>query len=458
MFKTTFNFVCFSIFLSNFIFSEKILIKIPTRERPDKFFCTLDKYVELLSGNHKIEFVVSCDTDDISMNNNETILRLKKYKNLFFYFSPRTNKIDAINRDIDKHLDFDVLIASSDDMVPKVENYDEIIINSMKANFPDFDGILNYHDGFYGHQLNTIPIIGKRFYEKFNYIYYPEYWSVCCDVELTIVSRLINKEACFDQVLFEHQHPCHGFKGDALYQYNESSKFYSHDRSLLYKRFAKQFGLKSRDFQISTLPTSYDLYGNQIPPIKWSILICTLDERSEAFERLFLKLIKQIEKNDLTSKIEIVFFKDNRDVNVGTKRNSLLKSAKGEYLCFIDDDDDISDFYISSIYECLKSNPDNVSLRGFLKSPGLKPEKFFHSISIKSYSKIGKTYLRYPNHLNVIRSSIAKKYKFPEKNYGEDYDWATQILYAGELKKEAMLRNYVYIYQFDPLKSATVGR
>jgi hypothetical protein len=458
MYKTAITFIYFSIFLSNIIFSERILIKIPTRERPDKFFSTLDKYVELLSGNHKIEFVVSCDTDDISMNNSETILRLKKYKNLFFYFSPRTNKIDAINRDIDKHLDFDVLIASSDDMVPKVENYDEIIINNMKANFPDFDGILNYHDGFYGHQLNTIPIIGKRFYEKFNYIYYPEYWSVCCDVELTIVSRLINKEACFDQVLFQHQHPCHGFKGDALYQYNESSKFYSHDRPLLYKRMAQNFGLNYKNFENNKLPSTYELYDNRVPSVKWSILMCTLDERSNAFEKLFLKLISQIERNNLTSKIEIIFFKDNRDVNVGRKRNLLLDAAKGEYLCFIDDDDDISDFYISSIYKCLESNPDNVSLKGIYKAVGSKPEKFFHSISIKSYSKIGDTYLRYPNHLNAIKSSIAKKYKFPEKNYTEDYDWATQIMKSGELKKEASLKKFVYIYQYDPNRSATLGR
>ena len=258
MLKWPYSFFYLAIFISNIIFSEKILIKIPTRERPDKFFATLDKYVELLSGNHQIEFVVSCDTDDVSMNNSETIKRLKKYRNLFFYFSPRTNKIDAINRDIDKHLDFDVLIASSDDMVPKVENYDEIIIKNMKESFPDFDGVLNYHDGFYGHQLNTIPIIGKNFYQKFNYIYYPEYWSVCCDVELTIVSRLINKEACFEKVLFEHQHPCHGFEGDSLYQHNESSKFYSHDRPLLYRRMAQNFGLNYKSFENNKLPTTYE--------------------------------------------------------------------------------------------------------------------------------------------------------------------------------------------------------
>ena len=439
-------------------FSEKILIKIPTRERPEKFLSVLEKYKSYLSGKHEVFFVVSCDLDDISMNNPQVIQKLSSYSNVFVYFEKRSNKIGAINRDIDKHLDFDILIAGSDDMVPKKIGYDEIIVRDMKQSFPELDGVINYHDGFLGHQLNTIPIIGKKYYNRFNYIYHPSYLSVCCDVELTIVSRLLGKETCSQTVLFEHQHPVYGFQGDDLYVYNESSKFHLHDKTNLHKRMAKNFDLHFSEFQGNILPSSYSLYGGVDRKIKWSILICTLQERSGKFEDLFRKILNQIEKAHLTDKIEVVFFLDNREEPVGKKRNALLNAAHGEYLCFIDDDDDISDQYVNCIYSKLIDDPDCLSLQGVLKSPGNPNRKFYHSIDVKKYHQIGNCYFRFPNHLNVIKSSIAKQFKFPEKNYSEDYDWAFSILESGLLKKEAKIKKFLYIYDYNPKTSATLNR
>lgn len=450
-------FFYFFLIFSSSCFSEKILIKIPTRERPDKFFSTLNSYINLSSNEHEIIFLISCDEDDIQMNNSDVKSKLEKLPNLYYYFSPRQTKIEAINRDLNNHSEFDLLIAASDDMVPKVKNYDKIIVEKMRESFPEFDGVLNFNDGFIGHQLNTIPIIGKNYYKKFNYIYHPDYKSVCCDLELTLVSRLLGKEACFNEVLFLHQHPTYGYAVDSLYIYNESSQFHAKDKTLLHKRFAKNFDLQLEEIKNNKILSSFDLYGSVNQDIKWSILICTLDERSDQFYLLLKKIMSQIEYNNLTQEVEVLFYKDNREVSVGRKRNALLKAAKGKYLCFIDDDDDISDFYVSSIYKKLEEIPDCVSLKGIIIHDG-KKEKFVHSIKIKEYGKIGTYYLRYPNHLNVIKSSIAKQFDFPEKNYGEDFDWATKIYKSGLLIKESSLNRYVYIYRYDSKKSATVNR
>ena len=45
-----------------------ILCKIPTRSRPDKFFATLDSFVQKESGEHNIHYLISIDNDDESMH------------------------------------------------------------------------------------------------------------------------------------------------------------------------------------------------------------------------------------------------------------------------------------------------------------------------------------------------------------------------------------------------------
>ena len=46
-----------------------ILIKFPSRGRPDKFKDTFSTYANLASNLHNIQFVCSFDEDDILMNN-----------------------------------------------------------------------------------------------------------------------------------------------------------------------------------------------------------------------------------------------------------------------------------------------------------------------------------------------------------------------------------------------------
>lgn len=182
--------------------------------------------------------------------------------------------------------------------------------------------------------------------------------------------------------------------------------------------------------------------------VKWSILICTIDEREELFSKLYSKLISQISKNHLEGKVEILFFKDNRELSIGYKRNQLLQASHGEYVCFIDDDDDISDDYIQILYEKISHNPDTVSLCGILLQEGLPPRRFYHSIAYQEYTSLGRRCFRPPNHLNVIRASIAKQFFFADISYGEDTDWAMRICKSGLLKKEEQVNSPYYFYRY----------
>lgn len=181
--------------------------------------------------------------------------------------------------------------------------------------------------------------------------------------------------------------------------------------------------------------------------MKLSILICGLSNRVESREILLSELSKQYKGND----IEVITEVDNGAMSIGYKRNLLLSKAKGEYLCFIDDDDEISSDYILKALTALGHNPDCCSLTGVYTTNGDNPEIFEHSIQYKEYktNKFGAvTYERYPNHLNIIRSSIAKKFRFLEISHGEDTDWATQIFNSGLLKTEATIKGVIYHYKF----------
>jgi hypothetical protein len=445
----------FFLFLNVFLFSEpKLLIKIATRERTTQFFDCLQTYYDNLSGNCDVVFLVSCDSDDLSMNNPDVISQMEQLPNLFFYFSKRCTKIEAINRDVEKHLDFDVLLCASDDMFVAKKNFDEIICTTMLETFPDLDGVLNFNDGYTDDRLNTYPILGKKYYERFGYIYHPEYKSFYCDLELTIVSRMLKKDKSVLEILIEHRHPAAGYSEDNLYRHNDSMGMPMHDKLLFYKRRACNFELKEEEILEDSLPTSLDTSTNLRDNlnVKWSILICTLDERTLQFQRLYTKLLQQIEKFRLTTQVEVIFFKDNRTHSVGYKRNKLLENSRGKYVCFIDDDDDISDAYVSLIYNALKSNPDCVSLVGRLIEEGKKTCKFCHSNHFKTYSSKGNKYFRPPNHLNTIKAEIAKKFKFPERNRHEDLEWAMQLAQSGLLKREAKVSEVLYFYLYNHYK------
>ena len=183
--------------------------------------------------------------------------------------------------------------------------------------------------------------------------------------------------------------------------------------------------------------------------IKLSILIPTLPIREEMFYKLFNELQSQC--RDLGVEIGI----DSREeVSIGAKRNDLLTKSKGEYVCFIDDDDTVSSTYIQDILTAIECKPDCVSLRGVITWDGASPELFEHSIRYNAYATTSNTikYERYPNHLNTIKASIAKQFKFPEINHGEDQDWATQIHNSGLLKNEVYIDKVLYHYLFKPNK------
>ena len=220
----------------------KILIKFPTRGRRDTFFNVLDIYYQLATNLDDIEFQITIDDDDKSMNNYNVLEKLKTYKTLKYTLGVSKNKIDAVNRNIIIG-DWDIILLASDDMIPKVKGYDNIIRNKMTELYPDTDGVLWFNDGNQGNKLNTLCILGKKYYERFNYIYHPDYTSLWADNEFMDVANLLNKQTYFNDVIIRHEHPDVGF-GQRDFVHFDNIKFDYIDKDIYLKRKSNNFNIK----------------------------------------------------------------------------------------------------------------------------------------------------------------------------------------------------------------------
>jgi hypothetical protein len=222
----------------------RLLVKFPTRARPEKFLKLLRLYLDYLDSREDARIAVTCDVDDTSMSDSiiEQATSLDPSVVLCIPGESK-NKIHACNRDIDylsSIFTWDILVLASDDMLPVYKGYDTRLKAEMEKHYPDLDGVLWFNDGYIKQTLNTMSILGRKYYERFNYIYHPSYISLWCDNEFQEVATNLGRQTYFDDVLFKHDHPCNtGSKGDELLQKNES--FFQADKKTYLKRKARGF-------------------------------------------------------------------------------------------------------------------------------------------------------------------------------------------------------------------------
>lgn len=227
--------------------NKTLLIKYPTRQRPAKFMANLNAYIQKASAKHKLIFIISMDKDDISLNNPAIHKFLNSKNNEFveirYSYGESLGKIHAINRDIPDE-PWDIIMSIADDMEPVDTNWDDIIVTDMLNNFSDLNGSLNYNNdprlddkGFT--TLITLPIIGRKLYDKFGYIYHPSYKSEWCDNEQTLVFEQLKVLKHIDKRPIVHKW---AENQDALMHRNMQIGF-SFDKTTFEQRKANNFGL-----------------------------------------------------------------------------------------------------------------------------------------------------------------------------------------------------------------------
>lgn len=186
-----------------------------------------------------IKFLVSFDVDDETMNGSIIQRASKIHNDITFVAGTSRNKVHAINRDMEIAGEWDIVMIASDDMIPCIEHWDDVI----RSNFDNSDQALWFFDG-HQHRICTLSVMGRDYYNRFNYLYHPEYTSLWCDNEYTDVALQLGKMKHFpDTILFKHEHPAWGggLQMDELYRRNEG--YFKKDEAVYMKRKSINFGL-----------------------------------------------------------------------------------------------------------------------------------------------------------------------------------------------------------------------
>ena len=211
----------------------KILYKFATRSRPEKAAAVIQNI--LMNAEHaEYSILMAIDSDD------STMVDFVLPKGGEAAYGTSKSKIEAINRDIPTD-GWDILINVSDDQLFTVKGFDLDILIVMGNNTDQF---LHFPDGFVNERLCTMTIIGKKYYDRFGYVYHPDYASLWCDNEAQEEAIRLGCYKYVDKHIFIHNHPAWiGGKVDA--QLEHTQKFYRQDERTYNKRRSLGFPINS---------------------------------------------------------------------------------------------------------------------------------------------------------------------------------------------------------------------
>lgn len=170
-----------------------------------------------------------------------------------------------------------------------------------------------------------------------------------------------------------------------------------------------------------------------------SILIPSIPERSANLNMLLDNIFIQ---NELAKKIDCFEYMGgiemciddsksflNGGLSIGKKREGLVKKATGKYLCFLDDDENISPNYVETLLRMCNEDKDVCTFRSIFKLKdywGLVDMKMVYKVNDQASPDY--TIRRPPWHICPVRSEFAKLYPFEDINNAEDFKWFEKVL------------------------------
>ena len=425
--------------LPNAINTTSKIILLWATVRPDQLLRTHAEWIKNAYYKQKISTRVAVDnaSDAKALNQFEVIVTHNTKPGVCFpcYCLSATTEAN----------DDDIIIFASDDFFPP-KHWDLFLYEQLQNETK----LLMVNDGLQPStsRVVTIPIMTFGALKKLNKIIYnPVYDHMHSDVELYDValrSGLLKDNRMSNSPIFEHRHYCNGKRAKDVNdtrlesKYTKDSDTYNSRKSLPLEKLI--------EVPIEAFSKLSDITIIEASKPTLSILVCTLPERKHFLDRLLNKLNPQ-----LTSKVELLIETDNGSMKIGKKRNILLRKATSDYICFVDDDDLVSDTYVADILYALESKPDCCSLKGIYTVDGKKPTEFRHSMKYLTWNTIiengNQVYIRPPNHLNVVKREIALTVLFNDNlSNGEDKDYSDRL--RSHIKTESVINNVLYYYLY----------
>lgn len=151
-----------------------------------------------------------------------------------------------------------------------------------------------------------------------------------------------------------------------------------------------------------------------------------------------------------TTQVEILICSDNGVVPSGAKRQLLSDLSSGEYICCVDDDDEVYEDYISSILQAAASNADLITFN----LTYFKDKRITEHWMFGLYRNLRPMGLMSANHLCVWKRSIARTVAWcPDLGYGDDRLWFEPLVKSGLVKSVYHINKSLYSYFYSSTES-----
>lgn len=173
-----------------------------------------------------------------------------------------------------------------------------------------------------------------------------------------------------------------------------------------------------------------------------SVLICTLPERKNSFDKLINELYRQRGLIPNGEELIQIAFDDTLrgEIKIGGKRNKLVRLADGRYVLFIDDDDMIRENFLQLIIEGCYSGKDIITFAfdyyvdwKYLKTMVMNrflPDGNDHCSKhwAINYNPSHRFKIMGHYHLCAVKKELADQVKFIDENNMEDVTYSNALI------------------------------
>lgn len=210
---------------------KQITIIHPSRQRAQLAYESATQWLN--SAGMEVEYILSIDIDDPQAH----IYENGFWEDRIIVKRANSSAVDAINNAA-KVATGDIMIVISDDwLLP--QNW---AVDILKASEGKTDWIMKTPDGGTQSWMITLPILDRAYYNRFGYIYFPEYLHMFADTDLTAVADLTGRKITAP-IAFQHKHysTVGGIPKDDVSI--KADKTWGQGEALFLRRYKQNFGL-----------------------------------------------------------------------------------------------------------------------------------------------------------------------------------------------------------------------
>lgn len=174
----------------------------------------------------------------------------------------------------------------------------------------------------------------------------------------------------------------------------------------------------------------------------WTILVATLGQRADRFKRLVDSLLPQLDAAG--GEVTLCAFYNHGERPLGEVRHALLRDATSTYVSFVDDDDEVPEYFVAEALARMDGVVDYVGWRMQCYVDGTPLKPTYHSLRYPRWFDDLEGYYRDVSHLNPVRAELARRGDFRRGTPPEDVSWADQV--RGHLRTESYVDKVMYRY------------